>query len=258
MNYKRIHDAIIDRARDRVYDSRIHHNHHIIPIHEDPSSSEMVPLTIKEHYIVHYLRWKFVKTIGNLRAYLLIKGVPEDWNYICSLAGKIGGKNTRTLGKGIFSPDYDRGAQSKKNWENGLLDHLDFSIITSIGGLTARDNQVGIHDPKYRHLRAIWARCGAAALTKSGNRSGTFSEEWRKNNPDVFKEIASKGGSIGGKTTGSMKWWNNGIINKRSHDSPGDGWVHGMLQSEKKQKSNLANMKKRHEIQRRKDERITG
>ena len=86
MNYNKIHDAIIDRARERVSDSSLYHNHHIIPLHEDETSTETVPLTIKEHYVVHHLRWKMVGTPGNLYAYRLIKNGeqdPEAWVEFC-------------------------------------------------------------------------------------------------------------------------------------------------------------------------------
>jgi general stress protein YciG len=78
MNYNKIHDAIIDRARERVSDSSLYHNHHIIPLHEDKNSIDTVPLTIKEHYVVHHLRWKMVGTPGNLYAYRLIKNGEQD------------------------------------------------------------------------------------------------------------------------------------------------------------------------------------
>ena len=78
MNYNKIHDTIIDRARERVRDSSLYHNHHIIPLHEDKTSTDTVPLTIKEHYVVHHLRWKMVGTPGNLLAYRLIKNGQQD------------------------------------------------------------------------------------------------------------------------------------------------------------------------------------
>lgn len=27
------------------------------------------------------------------------------------------------------------------------------------------------------------------------------------------------------------KWWNNGVVNKRSHECPGDGWVKGQVRN---------------------------
>ena len=93
MNYNKIHDTIIDRSRERVSDSSLYQNHHIIPLHEDNTSTETVPLTIKEHYVVHHLRWKMVGTPGNLYAYRLIKNGeqdPEAWVEFCRETGKKG------------------------------------------------------------------------------------------------------------------------------------------------------------------------
>jgi hypothetical protein len=94
MNYNKIHDAIIDRARERVSDSSLYHNHHIIPLHEDKNSTKTVPLTIKEHYVAHHLRWKMVGTPGNLYAYRWIKNGeqdPEAWIEFCRENGRKGG-----------------------------------------------------------------------------------------------------------------------------------------------------------------------
>lgn len=56
MNYKKVYDSIIDRARDReiqCYTER----HHILPrcMGGDDSSDNLVRLTAREHYICHWL-----------------------------------------------------------------------------------------------------------------------------------------------------------------------------------------------------------
>lgn len=51
----------------------------------------------------------------------------------------------------------------------------------------------------------------------------------------------SDGGLIGGKIVGSMYWWNNGIINKKSELCPGITWTRGMIESEKKIAARLKN-----------------
>lgn len=116
MNYLLIHNSIINRAKLRIYNSKIYQNHHIIPICEDVSSMETVPLTPKEHRIIHFLRYKMGFSLGNLKAYYLLKGNPEiEVNLlICSLAGKIGGKITKENKLGIFSDFWDRSAHSKQ------------------------------------------------------------------------------------------------------------------------------------------------
>lgn len=85
-------------------------------------------------------------------------------------------------------------------------------------------------------LRIQWAKIGAQALIESGNRGGCCSTKWQQENRDKMIENSAKGGHAGGKVVGSMFWWNNGSVNSKSFDCPGDGWVRGMLMSEKKKK----------------------
>jgi len=54
MNYQRIHDAIIDRARNRILIG-YREKHHVIPRCIDNRSKETVNLTAREHFIVHKL-----------------------------------------------------------------------------------------------------------------------------------------------------------------------------------------------------------
>jgi hypothetical protein len=56
MNYKKIHDNIIDRAKNRNYDGYTE-NHHIIPICMGGTNDKdnMVKLTPEEHFLIHIL-----------------------------------------------------------------------------------------------------------------------------------------------------------------------------------------------------------
>lgn len=151
-----------------------------------------------------------------------------------SIGGKIGGRTTKDNALGIFSPEYDRGAQTRSNWENGLMDHIDFVANGKIAGAASVKSQRGIHDPTLSHKRSEWAKIGAAALEASGNRGGVCSKKWQDENKEKVVENASKGGCVGGLTHKGKKMWNNGVINKKTHECPGEGWVRGMLMSEKK------------------------
>lgn len=236
MNYHKIHDLLISRARSRKYDSKVHHNHHIIPRHEDPTSKEVVPVTIKEHYVIHLLRFKMGYGVGNLKAYLFIRGLPNDiWN-ITSEAGKVGGRTTRINGSGIFSPNWDRSRQSKKNWELGLLSHVDFSELGATGGENTKKNKSGIFNPSLQYKRKEWAGMGSNALIESGNYGGVVTSEWRDHHKEEMKQYCISGGKVGGSITGKMLWWNNGVINTKSNACPGTGWKRGMLMSVKKRK----------------------
>lgn len=75
MNYQRIHDIIIKTAHCRSPLPGIkYHKHHITPIHEGGAEDgPIVLLTIKEHWIVHKLRYKMTGSIGNILAYNFLK-----------------------------------------------------------------------------------------------------------------------------------------------------------------------------------------
>ena len=56
MNYKQIHDSIIDRAQDRILESYTE-RHHIVPrcMGGGDDAENMVDLTAREHYVIHQL-----------------------------------------------------------------------------------------------------------------------------------------------------------------------------------------------------------
>ena len=111
---------------------------------------------------------------------------------IQSEAGKIGGKKTKETKVGIFSDRYDRGKQTKKNWETGAMSHVDFSKTGHIGGNKTKESGVGIFDPKLKHMRSEWAKMGAEALQKSGNIGGVCNKEWIAANSEFIKEVHEK------------------------------------------------------------------
>ena len=57
MNYDRIYDAIITRAKSRDMLDTYYETHHIIPrcLGGDNDSDNLVNLTFREHYIAHWL-----------------------------------------------------------------------------------------------------------------------------------------------------------------------------------------------------------
>lgn len=189
------------------------------------------------------LECQLIRQYGRFFEGGLLCNIMPNGNYsefdVLSNAGKIGGRITKDNNLGIFSDSYDRGIQTKTNWDNGLMDHLDFHHIGSLGGATAVLNQVGIHDPQYKDNRSEWAKIGAKASSKLGT-FGICNSVWREENIDHVLKISTSGGKKGGKVVGSMFWWNNGIINRKSIECP-NGFVRGMIQSEKKKLSVLKN-----------------
>lgn len=243
MDYRKIHDSIIDRAKSRKYNSSDYHNHHIIPKHEDLESTEVVPLTLKEHYIVHLLRYKFTGTVGNYAAYFLLKfGKPTV--DIASKGGKKGGKRTKEAGSGIFSSNWDRGKFTKHLWETGILSKESFTAVDrSAAGRKSAASGKGIYDPSYdrsaagktnwqnldeqiKKTQLTMLRQNAIIGGEASKNKGTNFTTWDK---DKQKEAASKGG----KTASKIQIWTNGFINKRSHECPGEGWRKGFVTRKK-------------------------
>ncbi len=245
MDYDKIHTRFIQSWRNRkLREDTLYCRHHIIPIHEDPESTDVVYITYREHAFAHHLRYMFTGTVGNYIAWKALAGligIEEKTLLLCSMGGAKGGATTKENSLGIFSPSYDRSAQSRKNHQNGIglcaIPIPQRLANSAKGGVTTRVNQSGIFREDLQKFRSEWASNAANALTASGNRGGICSVKWREDNPERLLELSSKGGKIGGAIVGSMLWWNDGTTNKKSNDPPGDGWVRGMLMSDKKRNS---------------------
>jgi hypothetical protein len=83
MDYLKLYDALIDRARKRSYTKGMH-RHRIIPGHCGGKSTDnnICYLSIQEHRIVHKLRYKIWNKVADLYAaqYLGGRGV-RDYNH---------------------------------------------------------------------------------------------------------------------------------------------------------------------------------
>lgn len=79
MNYKQIHDSIIDRAKTRVLPKEVYtERHHIIPrcMNGSDDKSNLVDLTAKEHFIVHKLLVEVYPDVdGLVLAYFLFTNI---------------------------------------------------------------------------------------------------------------------------------------------------------------------------------------
>ena len=236
MNYKKAHDLIISRSIPREHNPLIHQRHHIIPLNEDPDSVDCVSLTLKEHRVIHFLRYKMGCGIGNKIAYsfMQIKYTENQIKEICSSAGKKGGKITRETSSGIFSEKWNRSKETSRRHEVGILvPHINKDNARQMG-ILSRDSGMGIYSESYDRSAAtkkIWSsgvwdwkkeilRQQAEAAGKSSFRKAAgfhgLSESCRKRN-------AAKGGKI----TGKLPCWTNGTQNKKQLDCPGEGWFRG-------------------------------
>ena len=240
MNYMQIHNRIIDRARSRVYDSSLYQNHHITPLHEDPTSTDVVPLTFKEHKLVHLLRYKMGKGDGNRFAYYFMKGALDIET--ASNAGKVGGRTTKDTNVGIFSDTWDRSKETATRWADGRITKEMLPACSVPGfaynmGMQSYLSGKGIYADDYDRSAAgkkIWEdlsdddrsdrveHCKTIAIIggQKSKEMGTNFSTWSK---EKQRSCASQGGSIVGKLLG----WTNGVSNRKTNECPGEGWYRG-------------------------------
>ena len=90
MNYQRIHDAIIDRARNRTLHG-YREKHHVIPrcLGGTNQNTNLVNLTAREHFIIHKLLCEIYPiNIGLIKSYWMmankISNETQQRDYIVS------------------------------------------------------------------------------------------------------------------------------------------------------------------------------
>jgi hypothetical protein len=100
-----------------------------------------------------------------------------------------------------------------------------------------RNNGQGQKNVESGLLKRI-APLGAIALTKdqrseAGKKGGAIQGQ-RNVESGLLNAIRTvEGSKKGGKTTGSMPYWTNGAVNKRSYDCPGEGFRRGQTRRKK-------------------------
>lgn len=151
---------------------------------DDYNLTEEEAFRIEEEYIVRFGRYGIDK--GGILTNQLPGGkmCPTDDDI-----SSLGGHAAKRMGCGIFSSEWDRGAQSRKNWENGAYDNVDFISYGKINGSRNFINQVGIHNPKYKEKRSEWASASSKAMHT----------KMRETDPDKYSENQAHAGKFGGK-----------------------------------------------------------
>lgn len=69
MNYQKIYYSIIEKSKNRIQTEGIFEKHHIIPksLGGNNSKENIAKLTPREHFICHWLLWKFTKGISKMK-----------------------------------------------------------------------------------------------------------------------------------------------------------------------------------------------
>lgn len=174
--------------------------------------TEIQALEIEEYYISSYGRKVDGGILSNIMPHS--KGC-FDSSVICAYAGTIGGKNTKQNKSGIFSDSHDRSEETKRRWEEGIINKDCFNGFahTSAAGLKTKNSQKGIFDPNY-------------------DRSLQGKKQWDLL-PDEIKQQRIESFKQTGKNTAKIPLWTDGKTHKKSMTRPGENWVIGQIQNGK-------------------------
>jgi hypothetical protein len=164
MNYQKIHDDIIHQARHRILCDNIYvENHHIIPKCEGGLDfQETVKLTIKEHRLVHLLRYKMTKIVGNLIASNLMSNTSESIKKSRHIFAKIGAKAYHEKYKDKFFKEYSNHQR----------------VAGTSGGNKCKEQSLGFFSLSSEEMKKAQDR-GRQTIVK--NKLGMFSDEYREN-----------------------------------------------------------------------------
>lgn len=164
MNYIRIHDSIINRALSRnLHPESYSENHHILPKCEGGTpDSPTVKLTLKEHTLIHKLRYKITGVIGNLIAYNLMQTTSDR-----KLNSKPAAKYSHTVMKQRDIINYTekqrtagiKGGQSAYKNNKGWFAHTEQEMAESRlrGTMTSVRNKLGMFSDAFieKHRKTL-------------------------------------------------------------------------------------------------------
>ena len=174
MNYQKIHDNIIFRAKNRPISIDVYYeNHHILPKCEGGlKTGETVKLTLKEHRLIHLLRYKITGVFGNINAFNWMTQSENVKRNNSIEAAKISHKK--------FKEKDPQGYYTKQK-NSGM-----------IGGNKSFENKKGFHSISKEEMVKIRLR---GVKTIVDNKLGMFSDEYReKHKLTLMKSIMTPDG----------------------------------------------------------------
>lgn len=102
MNYKLLYSKLVTAFKSQQIQEDIYtETHHIVPRHAggDDSDENLVVVTYRQHRLLHKVRFKAYGEKGDFLSYRLMYGLePDRKRFLCSEAGKIGGRKNAESG----------------------------------------------------------------------------------------------------------------------------------------------------------------
>jgi hypothetical protein len=174
MNYQKIHDNIIFRAKNRPISIDVYYeNHHILPKCEGGlKTGETVKLTLKEHRLIHLLRYKITGVFGNINAF--------NWMTQSENAKRNNSIEAAKISHKKFKERDPQGYYIRQS-NSGV-----------IGGNKAFQNKKGFHSIPEEEMVKIRLK---GTKTIVDNKLGMFSDEYRdKHKLTLMKPIMTPDG----------------------------------------------------------------
>jgi len=174
MNYQKIHDNIIFQAKNRPISIDVYYeNHHILPKCEGGlKTGETVKLTLKEHRLIHLLRYKITGVFGNINAF--------NWMTQSENVKKNNSIEAAKISHKKFKERDPQGYYIRQK-NSGI-----------IGGNKAFENKKGFHSIPEEEMVKIRLR---GVKTIVDNKLGMFSDEYReKHKLTLMKSIMTPDG----------------------------------------------------------------
>jgi len=185
MDYKKIHDSIINRALSRTLDkNEYYENHHIIPICEGGfPDGPTVPLTLKEHRLVHLLRYKINGNGGNRSTSNLLKNSIQKRK----LNAKLAAKKSHDLNHVDVLKYYEKQKAAGKS-----------------GGRSSFEHKAGFHSMT-ENEKILLREKGRNTTVK--NKLGMFSDEYRNIHKEKMKKKIKIDNMIFNSCTDASKYY---------------------------------------------------
>lgn len=236
MNYLKIYCKLIRRAERRVPPEGYVEKHHIFPKSVFGKNNKIVTLTSREHYIAHELLTRiYIKRYG-----LYHKNVQKMLCTIINMKGKSNRYYNSYLYENakIKRNESIRG-KNNPNYGKPRTQEVKDKISLKNKGKPAPDPE-GKYFKEYREKYGNhWIgrhHTEECKKLKSIDRLNYYqTEEGIKQRKLISQTLKQKGIRPPDHALGSTKgtkWWNNGKINKRSTESPGDDFVSGRIKGQ--------------------------
>lgn len=198
MDYARIYNALVSRARQRLLDKTVYvEKHHIVPrcMGGTDGPHNVVELTPQEHLLAHILLIKLHPEVGKLKValHLMLRGT---WR------GREAALNKKYA-----------------NWRRYIVEELKKLKWWTNGTDQVRAKNCPGYGYRLGMLNPAWNKGVPRTEEQKAKQSANLKG---KPQPTKSKEAQAKSGHAG------TEWWTDGTKNKRSVECPGPEWTVGI------------------------------